>query len=183
MANSNTDDRIELPSNTSIYKSRAWEIGIDEENNGYVTQYRDGESFTFSVAKEEVERYMAFQSKNSPPIPTPPDGTTDDVPVPNKWTGGNVGHTGGGIWCRIFQKDHGEKGHLEVMYNVKHHDGVTAGAYDNQNRWLGEIETIEVEADNPTEEDALDTAYYLIRQIDKGTYDGKISNLFETDQN
>ena len=103
----------------------------------------------------------------------------DEVDAPDGWNGGNVEHTGGGIWCRIFRKQRDGGGRIEVLYDpIPTIQGVSAGAYGEEGDWLGEITHSNLTGD-PMETQAVTAAHDLIEEIDNGEYDDEIAELYE----
>lgn len=173
-------DGIDIPDGTPVYGKSDFEVGIDHNGNGYIeVTPRDGAPFRFSVPSEEVEQFAAKRAEDRPPGPQrPPDLIPDDeVSPPDGWSGGDIEHTGGNIWNRIFRQNRGESGHIEVAYNPRYIEGVSAGAYGPEGEWLGEIKHISL-GDQPMEVEALRAAENLMAAIHGGESDDVIRELF-----
>jgi hypothetical protein len=175
------DNSIDIPNGTPVYGNDKVEVGIDEDGNGYVEcKTTDDDPYRFSVPSTEIEEFATIRSENTPPAPTPPEDIIpdDEVEPPDGWTGGNVEHTGGNIWCRIFRKERHDGSYIEVIYNPRFNDGVSAGAYGPDHEWLGEIDTIGL-GKNPMETEAISAAEELMEHIDNGEYDYEITSLYD----
>ncbi|MDT3437878.1 hypothetical protein [Haloarcula sp. 1CSR25-25] len=95
---------------------------------------------------------------------------------PTGWDYGTVVHTGGGIYNRIWKQQRGETT-IEVAYDPKKPSGASAGLYDSNREWLGVIKTLELDIQDPDEQDVLDLAIKLMKAINHGVYEDRIENL------
>jgi hypothetical protein len=163
---------IAVPDGTVVYKTGKIELGISDEGNGYITfETVNGESYTVSVARDDITEFVTSRSE-SHPTPTPPEDTLDAVTAPRDWTAGNVVHTGGGIWCRIWRKEI-SRGCLEVIYDPTELTGVDLGLYGPGDAWLGRLDSVSLEP-TATEEDAVQAANSLMDAVDDGKFKEEI---------
>ena len=181
-SDSTENERIDLPNDTLVYGNDKIQIGIDEHGNGFIEyQTRSVDSYRFSVPIDEIEEFVEIQSANGPPVPTRPEDVIadDEIIVPDGWTGGNVEHTGGNIWLRIFRKKRPGSGYIEVSYDpIPEIKGVQAGAYDEEGAWIGEIDHEPLSGD-PMEQQAVEAARDLMERINNGEYYYRIQDLYE----
>lgn len=173
-------DRIELPDSAPVYGSKHVEVGL-EDGNGYVTiSPSHGDSFTFSVDADEIAGFCK-QRDQSLSLPEPPEGFEETRTGPGEWGAGTLTHTGGGIWCRIWERpvdrDEDEK-RIQVMYPVPECLGVTAELHDSEGYHIGTI------ADEPatagqdqTDEHCATLATKIMVAIDAGEHDETIAEL------
>jgi len=103
----------------------------------------------------------------------PPSRDADSVDPAEGWEGGDVVHTGGGIFCRIF--NHPEK-HLELIYDYDDPElgvGLYAEVYDedwgyfNNGNELANVGSIE------SEQDAVEACKELMQQVNDGEFEAE----------
>jgi hypothetical protein len=169
---------IELAPGTVVYGSKNLEIGVTEGgDNGYVEfETAVGEEFRLTTSRLEVEQFAETLSQRSKPLPAPPEGAPDEIDAPDGWTAGTR-HTGGGIWCIIFEKQIETGGEIEVLTDAARPAGVSAGCYDEEGAWVGELTHEDFESADY--EKALGTARDLISKIEDGEFEETIAELLE----
>jgi len=167
---------IALAPGTVVYETESIEVGVGEENdNGYIEiETPGGDVFQLTISRSEVERFAKALSQQSKPAPTPPEGAPDEIDAPDGWTAGTR-HTGGGIWCIIFEKQIKDGGRVEVLTDADRPAGVSAGCYDEEGVWVGELTHEDFESADY--EKALGTARNLISKIEDGEFDETIAEL------
>jgi len=85
-----------------------------------------------------------------------------DVEVPEGWTGGNVWHSGGGIWVREFQNDDLE---LRVTYNLDDSEpgvGLESIEYCNEYDYHIATELVEHKSEPKTDREKFEAAVELM---------------------
>lgn len=154
-----------------------FEIGV-KDGTGYIKLPvgHDGEISEFPTTVEAVEQYMIDREQRHP-TPTLPDDIDKNptVETPPTWERGTAVHTGGGIYNRIWAKEL-EQGYLEVGYKLPTTDGVSAGLYNDDGEWLGDVTHTSINEATPDKE-AQEKALELMKEIDTGDYDNKINSL------
>jgi len=173
---SNTEQSIDLGPDTPVYGTEGTEIGIDEDGCGYIQITTAEEvSYTFSVGKAAVEGFVEKVAAETDPRPglEPPEDAPTDIESPHGWDAA-LRHTGGGIWNIIFRKIF-DGNRVDVTIDAGNPDGVAVGGYRG-GTWLGEI--THTELDDPGYETALQTARYLIEQIEAGEFEEEIEEVF-----
>lgn len=126
----------------------------------------------------DIEHRGLGQSVTEEPAVEPPTHDTDPVEPIEGWTGGEVEHTGGGIFCRIFRNP---DRHLEVVYDA---DRPAEGVSLYAQRWSEEFErweNIGNELDNrgdvETDADAVEACRELMEKANNGEYDDELDDL------
>jgi hypothetical protein len=164
-----SDEQISLPDSGVVYADSRIEAGI-EDGDGYLefTTTRDT-THRVSVTDEELRSIINTNSANRDiDIPEPPVDVERSVSSPGSWSEGVVWHTGGGIWCRRFQKELDEYT-VQASYDIKYREGVELGLLDADGRWLGDLAHKDIEPD--TDAEAIETARELIRLYESGEFD------------
>lgn len=120
-----------------------FEIGT-KDGKGYlkIPIFVNGEVMEFSISEEDIDTYRDRREQISP-IPTPPESVEKEssVNTPDGWEGGNARHTGGGIWCRSWKKQHNEDVYVVVRYQLPEQDGISVSLETTEYEWIGEIHT------------------------------------------
>ena len=147
------------------------EIGL-KNGDGYLklVPFPNSEVMELTIPRDAVTEFVAKRSEQHP-LPTVPDGFGGKRAAPDAWNGGQVRHTGGGLYCRIWRQQT-KNGTLEVAYSVPGCMGVTLGQYDTGDAWRGEIDSIQVPEE--TDDACADAARRLMRAVDEGVYDAQI---------
>lgn len=113
-------------------------------------------------------------------IRKPPTHDAEPVEPVEGWSGGEVEHTGGGIFCRIFRET---DRHLEVIYGADTPSkGVSLYAQRSDEDYESGVnfgDELDRRFDVETEEDALEASRELMQNANAGDYDEEIDELRE----
>ncbi|WP_139203492.1 hypothetical protein [Halorientalis persicus] len=180
MPESDSSDQFELPDSAPVYGSEHVEVGI-EDGDGYITiSPSRGEPFTFSGDTDEIEAFCRQQQRGIT-LPEPPEGFEEVQDGPDGWGPGKLIHTGGGIWCRVWERplDENENGpRIQVLYPVPDCIGVTAELHDSDGYHIGTITDKHVKTElNKIDEHCAKLANDIMTEIDAGEHDETISEI------
>ena len=180
-----TADDIDLNDNQgSVHGNRdGRDIGV-ENGEGYIeipVKFQD-EPYRFTVDKEQIEAFVAAQSQNAPPAPTPPAEVPEVVDnQPEGWSKGRVRHTGGGIFCREWRKErevNGETVEFVVGYDVSMRTGIGVNCWvpddDKEVKFGGALHNHHIDDDGVSTETIVAHARDLMQSVDEGSYDDEI---------
>lgn len=160
-----------------------FEIGY-EGGEGYIKLpvLRNGEITKFSIPREEVEEYIERRDELYP-TPSLPDGISREAKVeaPEGWEKGKAVNTGGGIYCRIWEKPT-DFGHIEVIYQVPKQDGISIGLYNEDKEWIGEADTVFI-GEQKHDTVLQPKAVTIMKELNEGQYEEDIRDVLEESPN
>ncbi len=88
-----------------------------------------------------------------------------DIEIPDNWNGGNVYHTGGGIYVREWEREMGEKT-IQVGYN-NNNEFVGVNVYESDDKSYGPIDTFSIHDTGSTDISHAIMAKALMERINK----------------